>query len=448
MVARLRRRASSRDRRVVLVIASFAGSIRGLRCYNESVSEGEAPLVGLRVLELATGVAGPYAGRLLAMLGATVVKVEPPGGDPARAKQVDDEPLTGTSPLYLHLNAGKLNASPEALGAAEWDVVIDDRGRAAIAGTDLDPTRPDSTRPDSTRPDPTRLDAVRPDGPLLVSVTPYGFDADEGAANVGWGSIEHEVLAQARSGIIGVQGDPGREPLRLPGWQAQYHAGATAAVAALIGLWMPGVRHLDISWTACLMTGCELHFADGLNAARRWPPTGPFPITAFPGGALPCRDGFVVPGSFRDVDWETQCLLYDLPEMIVDKRYATRAARAGRVDEVWQRIRDWYATRSKDEIFDLALDTPWTVGKVMAAAEALADPHLVARQFFADLETPDGTVVAPVRPFRTAGLPVADQRVRVTAESDGDPAISAPRQAVTRPALQGLRLLEVTTAWA
>ena len=119
------------------------------------------------------------------------------------------------------------------------------------------------------------------------------------------------MLAQARSGLIGVQGDPGREPLRLPGWQAQYLAGATAAVAVLAGLRLPGVRHIDVSWTACLMTGCELHFADGIAADRRWPPTGPFPVTAFPGGALPCADGFVVPGSFRDVDWETQCLLYD-----------------------------------------------------------------------------------------------------------------------------------------
>ena len=75
------------------------------------MTQADAPLTGLRVLELATGVAGPYAGRLLAMLGATVVKVEPPGGDPARTKQVDDRPLTGISPLYLHLNAGKLNAS-------------------------------------------------------------------------------------------------------------------------------------------------------------------------------------------------------------------------------------------------------------------------------------------------------------------------------------------------
>ena len=58
-----------------------------------SGSTAAPPLAGLRVLELADGIGGPYAGRLLAMLGATVVKVEPPGGDPARRKQVDDVPL-------------------------------------------------------------------------------------------------------------------------------------------------------------------------------------------------------------------------------------------------------------------------------------------------------------------------------------------------------------------
>ena len=389
--------------------------------------DGEAPLDGVRVLELASGIAGPYAGRLLAMLGATVIKVEPSGGDAARRKLVDDEPLVGTSPLYLHLNAGKLNVSAGSVDPATCDVVIDDRVRAAVTGTDLDPARSGAT--------------------LLVSVTPFGFEADE-ATRTEVGGIEHEVLAQARSGIIGVQGDPGREPLRLPGWQAQYQAGATAAVAALVGLRMPAVRHLDISWTACLMTGMELHFADALTAGRRWPPTGPFPITAFPGGALPCKDGFVVPGSFRDVDWEWQCLLYDLPEMIDDERYKTRAARAERVDEIWDRIKSWYAARSKDEIFDLALETPWTVGKVMTGADALIDAHLAERGFLGRIETPDGDVVAPVRPFRTVGLPVTDQRVRATGESDGQPAVSASRREVNRRPLDGLRLMEVTTAWA
>ena len=58
------------------------------------------------------------------------------------------------------------------------------------------------------------------------------------------------------------------------------------------------------------------------------------------------------------------------------------------------------------------MTTPWTVGKVMTGTEALADEHLAARGFIGTVTTPDGDRRAPVRPFRTAGLPVADQRVR------------------------------------
>ena len=163
----------------------------------------EPPLAGLRVLELASGVAGPYAGRLLAMLGATVCKVEPPGGDPARTKQVDDVALDGLSPLYVHLNAGKLNA---AGGRARR---LRRRHRRA-AGVDA---------------------------ALLVTVTPFGFDAGPGA-------IEHDVLAQARSGLIGVQGDPanrryacpaGRRstrPARPPRWPRSPRCGCPACATS------------------------------------------------------------------------------------------------------------------------------------------------------------------------------------------------------------------------
>ena len=63
----------------------------------------QPPLQGLRVIETATGISGPYAGRLLASLGASVIKIEPPEGDPARIQQVDDTPLGEgeLSPLCL-----------------------------------------------------------------------------------------------------------------------------------------------------------------------------------------------------------------------------------------------------------------------------------------------------------------------------------------------------------
>src|ERR1700709_684132 len=75
-------------------------------------------------------------------------------------------------------------------------------------------------------------------------------------------------------------------------------------------------------------------------------------------------------------------------------------------------------------------------------------PPRPSRGFFGTVSSSDGDVVAPVRPFAMTGLPVDDQRVRDPGESDGDPAIGSPPRPVRRAALDGLRLLEVTPAWA
>ena len=157
-----------------------------------------ALLHGLRVLETGTGVAAPYAGRLLAMLGATVVKVEPNGGDPSREVPNDDAPLRGTSPLFLHLNAGKRNVPwDEAVlnRALDWaDVVLESRVRDQLRGTLLDPARL----------------AVRRRTPLLAAVTAWGFAAGDP------GRIEDELLVQAASGFMTITGDPERASLHCP----------------------------------------------------------------------------------------------------------------------------------------------------------------------------------------------------------------------------------------
>jgi crotonobetainyl-CoA:carnitine CoA-transferase CaiB-like acyl-CoA transferase len=391
-----------------------------------SGSPAAPPLAGLRVLELADGIGGPYAGRLLAMLGATVVKVEPPGGDPARRKQVDDVALADgeTSPLYLHLNAGKHNVAAADAPPLTWaDVVLHNKVRSQLAGTELDPSLP-----------------AGPDQPLLVTVTAWGFDADEP------GTIEDELLVEAASGCIAVTGNDGDSPLRLPGWQAQYQAGATAAVGVLAALRMPGTRHLDVPWIAALQVGMELEFADRLMAGRSRHPSGPFPPAAFPGGALPCKDGHVCPGSYRDVDWEMQSIFYEMPDLYDDPRFNSRAARSQRVEELWELIKPWYASKTKREIFQYCLDSPWTVGMVITGTDALADEHLAVRGTVGTLETPDGPVRAPVRPFLLPGVPVADQRVRVTGESSRPDL--APAAPVERAPMAGLRMLELTVAWA
>src|SRR5688572_807804 len=90
---------------------------------------GDRPLVGVRVLELAGGIAGPYGGKLLSDLGADVVKAEPPTGDVARLRGPfrGDRPDPEASGFYLYLNAGKrgitLDLTAEVGRAALLDLV-------------------------------------------------------------------------------------------------------------------------------------------------------------------------------------------------------------------------------------------------------------------------------------------------------------------------------------
>src|SRR4051812_9940342 len=90
-------------------------------------SVSDRPLVGVRVLELAVGVAGPYGGKLLSDLGADVVKVEPPGGDPSRQRGPfrDSTPDPEASGFYLYLNAGKRGITLDIDNAAGREALLD-----------------------------------------------------------------------------------------------------------------------------------------------------------------------------------------------------------------------------------------------------------------------------------------------------------------------------------
>lgn len=377
------------------------------------------PLAGLRVIETATGVAGPYAGRVLAMLGASVVKVEPATGDPARQQPVDDEPLRGLSPLFVHLNAGKRNVSTIDPGWAQ--VIIDDRVRSEI--------------------DSALLDAEAP----LISITPWGLDGPRS------GAIGDELIVQAQSGFLGFNRDPDDVPLRLPGWPAQYQAGALGAVAALAAL-RDGHRHVDVSWLAAFMTTVELAYADALHCERPRTPVGAHPPTSFPSGAIPCADGFVAPGSIRAIDWEMQCLLYGRPDLIDDPEYSHRQNRAHHVDELWDVIRPWYATRAKREIFQEAIDTPWSVGMVLTPTDALADEHLVAREMMTLASTADGPTQVIGTLWKGDGITV-DSPLTVSGPGADGPPPAAPSPVGDDPgshlrSLADLTVIEMTVAWA
>lgn len=363
------------------------------------------------MLELATGIAGPYAGRLLAMLGADVVKVEPDGGDVTRRMAIDDRPLrTEPGPLFVHLNAGKRFAATADVGPAH--VVLDDGVRHQRAGTELDPA------------------SLVAEGRTVVSMTAWGYDADDP------GVPADELLVQAASGMLSATVEDGVAH-RFPGWQSQYLAGGFGVAGALTALAQRGRgHHVDVSWVASILTGVEAGLAAYLHVAEQPKPEGSdrqagFQVGAFPAGVFGCKDGHVIPGTVRPVDWDLQCQVYGRPDLLEDERFGARTRFANR-DALRAELQPWYDDHTKAEIFGAALDAGWACGMVMTAGDALDDPHLAARGFLGAVEADGTTERAPSRPWLVVPPPPEP------------PAGAVPAP----PPIHHLKVLELTWAWA
>ena len=164
-----------------------------------------APLEGLRVLDLTTGIAGPHATKLLADFGATVTKLEPPGGDRARHEGPfpGDGPNTEASAPFLLFNTNKRSvvADLESFDGIELarrlarvsDVVLEDLTPGRLAELGLD------------------LEELRADRPELVtcSITPFGQTGPYA------GLPESDLVLQSMGGAVYATGHAEREPLRL-----------------------------------------------------------------------------------------------------------------------------------------------------------------------------------------------------------------------------------------
>ncbi|MXW24461.1 MAG: CoA transferase, partial [Chloroflexi bacterium] len=193
---------------------------------------GSSTLSDLRVIECADGVAGPYCGKLLADLGADVVKVEPPAGDSSRrfGPFAGDRPHLERSGQFLYLNSNKRGitldlehaAGIEVLTrlAADADVLILDRPRSQLEALGID------------------VDALREanEGLVVTVLTPYGFTGPY----KDWAGNAHTVYQMSGMGRETPSGyvtDLEHEPPLSPGNpQADYLTGVTAATSTMVAI--------------------------------------------------------------------------------------------------------------------------------------------------------------------------------------------------------------------
>lgn len=387
------------------------------------------------VLEVATGVGAPYAAKLLADLGAQVIKVEPPGGDPLRAAP----PLHGgESAFFNYLNENKLGAAIvsndsrlEQL-ASHADIVIHDaRGAEADA-----------------------LDALaRAANPaaVVLSMTPYGRSGPRADWNA-------SALSEwATSGFLYIAGDPAREPLSLPGYQAEFHAGMHAAVAALAGL-----RHARNTGEGqrVEISHQEAVLSDHAWVTTSWTHAGQVQRRI---GALyaKCADGYVY--LFNLVPYPNLFVMMERFDLLEDEDLQNPLSWMARFPEVFQALSEWAATKTKQEIYHAGQELRIAVSPVNTMEDVANSSQLAARQWFGEVAAGGARFKSPGFPYKLTGTPceprlpapkLGQHTEDVLAHSfawanAGVPAAPALGAIVNEGGpLSGIRVLEVTANWA
>ena len=361
----------------------------------------DGALSGVKVVEIAEGVSGPFCGRMLAAMGAEVIKIErPPGGDRTRreAPFLPDVPEPESSALYLYLNAGKKSVTVDWRSDEARPVVrrlLKDAhlllengppGELARFGLDFDALH------DLNR------------GLSLVSITDFGSFGPY----ADWSATP--LVNLALGGYLYLSGDEDREPLMLPGFQPDYVAGLHGYFGAMMALWSLDEtgegQHVEVSAVESLASMSQfttvMHTYSGIVRKRhgnRWESQGAYarhPITV-----LPCKDGRVSFAVSTEPQWEMLCAMIGRPDMLEDPAYGTFLGRRSHADEIDAILTDWLRGKTEEEVFNMAAGI-WSVpaARVSDLSAVLDDPQYRSRGLWSMVDHPvAGGYTQPTVPF-------------------------------------------------
>ena len=419
-----------------------------------------AGLEGLRVIELGGGFAASSTGKALADLGAEVVKVEPPRGDPLRSRGLVPGCGSAAGGPFLHLNTNKRSVVLDRTRASDRHAFEDLVARADLAIRE-------GHAPDLEDPAPWRGRNPRL---VVVSITAFGLTGPRRD----WKGDELTLVHAGGWGyIIPGRGSP-REwpPIRPFGHHALVQAGLHAAVAALAACRAARARgegdHLDVSVQETVAFLLGRHFTS-FEYAGRVDHRSDHSIYE-PMGFYPCRDGEVFIICPEQSQWERMAALIGESQWASSEAFATRDERGRHSSEIRERVSAWTSGRSGEEIFHALQKVRVGAAPVLDYPRLGAQEHLRERDFFVPLDHPGaGRIELPGPPYRlrhrwwrlARPAPAPGEAGREVEHlfrgSDPDPrparvaSHAAPRGAKGSPddgPLTGVRVLDLSWVWA
>lgn len=346
---------------------------------------GHGPLSGLRVLELGHFVAAPFCTRLLGDLGADVIKVEPPGGDPVRqwGAQLEGNSawwsLHGRNKRCITLNLKHPKAVEIVLGLARGcDALVENfrPGQLGKLGLGDDVLR--SARPDLVI---AHISGFGQNGP-------YRDRAAFGVIGEAIGGLRH--LTNHPPGTTDLP------PVRVGISIGDSLAGLYAAFGIMAALWQRdrqggdrAGRSLDVALTEAVLSMMEGMLPEYGALGRVRQPTGSRIPTAAPSNAYPTADGkWILIAANSDPLFAKLAGLMGRPELASDPRFVGNRARVQNVEELDRAIGAWSRSFTAAEIDRLLTEADIPCTQVCTAAEIAADPQFRERGMVREIEDP------------------------------------------------------------
>jgi crotonobetainyl-CoA:carnitine CoA-transferase CaiB-like acyl-CoA transferase len=361
------------------------------------------PLDGLRVLELARILAGPWVGQTLADLGADVVKVEREGqGDDTRAwgppfvPGADGEPL---SAAYFHAcNRGKRSIvadfeTPEGQAlvrrlALHADVVVENFKVGGLKKYGLD------------------HESLRKLNPRLITCSITGFGQDGPYAE----RAGYDFMIQAMGGIMDVTGERGGEPQKVGVAISDIFTGVYSVVGIMAALRRRDATgegsHVDMALfdtTVSILANQALNYFIGGKAPTRMGNAHP---NLVPYQVFPVADGHLVIATGNDGQFRKLCAILDIAAVAQDPDYATNALRIAHRERLVGLIAEATRAWKRDDLLAALEKASVPAGPINTVADVFADPQVAWRGMKVELDAPHvagGTVPSLRSPLMLDG---------------------------------------------
>jgi formyl-CoA transferase len=372
-------------------------------------------LAGIRVLDLTQYEAGPSCTQMLAWLGADVVKIEPPAGEPGRTALSDQRGEDAW--FFLLLNSGKkgvtLNLkSPRGRTMFERlvttaDVLVENMGPGAMDRLGLG------------------WEALRRLNPRLIAASVKGFGG--GGPYADYKSFEW--IAQAMAGAMSMTGAPDGPPTKAIGGLADTGAGLHTAIgilAALVQRQATGVgQQVEVAQQEAVVNLLRIHLRDTYATGKPVPRQGNRSVNAAPSNIYRCRpfgpNDYVFVHCATVEMWKTLTKIVGRPELGDDPGYADRRDRVKYIDAIDDMIEAWTEKRTKQEALEILAGAGVPCGAVLDSTEVLSDPHLRARGMIVELEHPRrGRYPMPANPVRLSDSPTEMVRAPLLGEHNAE----------------------------